>query len=743
MMQHTPDCDSECIAAAPPVPTELGEYRLLEKLGEGGMGAVYKAVHTRLDKVVALKFLLKTDQADDSAIDRFEREMKAVGRLNHPNLIQAYDAREIDGTRFLVTEYVEGLDLEGLLQRGGPLPIADACELCRQAALGLQAIYEHGMVHRDIKPSNLMLTCQGVVKVLDLGLARARPAAATGNTLTVAGQLMGTPDYMAPEQASDCHAADIRADLYSLGCTLYELLTGEVVFGDPQYKSFIDKAAAHMMRTARPIQELRGEIPVSLAAIIHRMLAKEPGQRFPTPAQVVEALTPFAAGCDLKGWLHHCGVNTTVSNAPVPTPLASEVSLAPGVDTGRRRLAVQILADADRALRRAAVQPGRSSEQPESGLSQRPSRSSRRAVAILALLGVAVVGIAVWFMIPGDGSPAEKPLRQSPTEVSATSSNQPATTTPPAEPKPHKTVAQPPAPPETPFAPAKPALAVAPFDDAQAKQHQKAWAEYLGVPVSQTNSVGMKLVLIPPGEFKMGSTDDERASSSTSGERPSHRVRITRPFLLGACEVTQAEFRSLLGSNPSRFKRGPNAKRETTEQDADRRPVESVSWALAAEFCQRLSALPGEQSAGRVYRLPREAEWEYACRAGSATRWSCDETKLAEHAWFGRPEGKPLPVGQKKPNPWGLYDVHGNVFEWCQDWFASDYYRQSPTDDPSGPTSGLERVIRGGSWWNNSADYCRSAARVGAPLEGSEMIGFRVLCEVRSRSETAGTPAAK
>ncbi len=173
--------DSEARRIDGPEPTllgSLGEYELLEKLGEGGMGAVYKARHTKLKRLVALKVLPKARVHHEGTVARFEREMEAVGRVNHPNIVQAHDAREIDGERFLVMEYVDGLDLDELVRRHGPLPIADACELIRQAAVGLQYAHEHGLVHRDIKPSNLMLSREGQVKILDLGLAllESRPA---------------------------------------------------------------------------------------------------------------------------------------------------------------------------------------------------------------------------------------------------------------------------------------------------------------------------------------------------------------------------------------------------------------------------------------------------------------------------------------------------------------------------------------------------------------------------------------
>src|SRR5687768_8431393 len=226
----------------------IREYKLLAKLGEGGMGAVYKALHTRLDKIVALKILPTDRMRDGGAVARFQREMKAVGRLDHPNIVRAMDAGEEAGMHFLVMEYVEGIDLSLLAKNVGPLPVADACELVRQAALGLQEAHEHGMVHRDIKPSNLILAksrrknSPPTLKILDLGLALlSETLAPDSGGLTTSGQMMGTIDYMAPEQAGDTHQVDIRADIYSLGATLYRLLTGAAPFSGDKFDTPVKK----------------------------------------------------------------------------------------------------------------------------------------------------------------------------------------------------------------------------------------------------------------------------------------------------------------------------------------------------------------------------------------------------------------------------------------------------------------------------------------------------------------------
>ncbi len=283
-----------------PALERLGEYELLEELGRGGMGTVYKARHTQLDRIVALKVLAEAHTANQQAVARFRREMKAVGRLDHPNIVRAHDARQIGDRHFLVMEYVDGWNLDRLSGCLGPLPAADACELVRQAAVGLAYAHRHKLVHRDIKPSNLMLTTDGQLKILDLGLARIRSDQSASVSMTAVGQAMGTPDYMAPEQLSDSHSVDIRADIYSLGCTLYKLLTGAAPFERQECADPMSRAAAHLHDTIPPIRHFRDDLPNGLAAVVNRMLAKSPDERFAEPAEVAAAMEPFARGCDLR-----------------------------------------------------------------------------------------------------------------------------------------------------------------------------------------------------------------------------------------------------------------------------------------------------------------------------------------------------------------------------------------------------------------------------------------------------------
>ena len=223
-----------------------------------------------------------------------------------------------------------------------------------------------------------------------------------------------------------------------------------------------------------------------------------------------------------------------------------------------------------------------------------------------------------------------------------------------------------------------------------------------------TNSIGMQFKLIPAGEFLMGSPGD--APDKSADEIPQHRVRITKPFYLGINEVTQEQYEEVMDKNPSKFK-------------GSSLPVETVSWEDATQFCKKLSELDGKNN----YRLPTEAEWEYACRAGTTTRYSCGDELDSDCAWFSGNSGNQThPVGEKRPNAWGFYDMHGNVLEWCSDWYDSDYYGSSPSADPTGPSTGSNRVIRGGSWDLN-AGLCRSANRNGRrPDRRYDSLGFRV-----------------
>jgi putative intracellular protease/amidase len=271
----------------PPEPADHPRYRIVKLLGAGGMGVVYQAEHRLLERTVALKVINRALTRHPTAVERFRQEVKAAGRLAHPNIVVAHDAEQAGDLHFLVMEYVDGVSLARLVEQRGPLPVGQACACARQAALGLQHAHEQGTVHRDVKPGNLMLTRKGQLKILDFGLARLVQEGPAGKRrLTALGSVVGTPDYMAPEQAGDSHQADIRSDVYALGCTLYFLLAGRPPFAGTS----MEKMLSHLESEPQALTGLRDDVPPELVAVVGRMMAKDPARRYQTPAEVAAAL---------------------------------------------------------------------------------------------------------------------------------------------------------------------------------------------------------------------------------------------------------------------------------------------------------------------------------------------------------------------------------------------------------------------------------------------------------------------
>jgi len=287
----------------------LGDYVIQDEIGAGGMGQVFKAWRRDMERNVALKILPARAMGSPEAVERFRREVKAAARLEHPNIVTAYDTGEAEGVHFLVMQYIDGKDLAHVVAERGPLPVDEAVDCVTQAARGLESAHKRGVIHRDIKPGNLLLDQEGTVRVLDMGLARidesASPYAPTApEALTESGQVMGTYDYMAPEQAEDTHAADHRADVYSLGCTLFRLLTDRKPY---QADTPIKTLLAHLQAPIPSLCELRGEVSPELEAVVQKMLAKAPAQRQQSMGEVIVELE----GC----------IRSSVSEPPTPPPV--------------------------------------------------------------------------------------------------------------------------------------------------------------------------------------------------------------------------------------------------------------------------------------------------------------------------------------------------------------------------------------------------------------------------------------
>lgn len=341
----------------------LGPYRLLDLLGEGGMGQVFRARHQRLHRVVALKVIRQGRlSSDPEVVKRFQRESQLAAQMSHPNVVLVYDADQVDHTHFIAMEYVEGIDLGKLVRERGPLPAKYVCEYLRQASLGLQHAHECGLIHRDIKPSNLLVTrvppkpaddapqdesirfgnpSLSVVKILDMGLARlAESGGKEASFHTQVGTVMGTPDFIAPEQARNASTVDHRADIYSLGCTCYFLLTGQPPFPEG---SVVEKLLMHQLDDPKPIEELRKDVPPALLSVVRKLMAKRPADRYQAAQHVVDELASLpisdSAPSPVKPVVSEKATEVTavVHLTPpiIPKPLKNKV---PGVPEPAKRI---------------------------------------------------------------------------------------------------------------------------------------------------------------------------------------------------------------------------------------------------------------------------------------------------------------------------------------------------------------------------------------------------------------------
>ncbi len=629
-------------------------YRFGALLGAGPLGAVFEAVQCGLSRAVEIRVLPPLLSRDAALMEGFRKVMEGLAAVDSPYIVPQLDIFAEQGLFCLVTA-ASGSSLKERLQLDGPLPEADAADLARQTALGLWHAAQRGFLHRDIKPATLVVTRDGHLRIADFGLADLAEGSAA---LRGTGSVFGTPGYMSQEQWEG--QVDQRSDLYSLGCTLYELVTGEERFNAPLGMSLVAGLIA------RPGPRVPGCSP-ALARIIGRLLEEDPAARFPDGASLAQALEPLARPGRA---LEITPMSFLEASPPTPSPDAPPRPRAWTPPPEDKREAFRSwtppLEDAPAPVRKKVTQEDSSRTKSQRDAEEDPLRTQAKLPAF-----------------------REDPLR--------TQAKLPAFREDPLRTRSR-------------------------LDAVDATP----WEMLSGSGSSSSVAVALQMVHVPAGNFVMGSDVFE---GGRDPDENAHKVVLPRAFYMKATPVTQGEYAAVMGSNPSSFK-----------GVGTRAPVEGVSWYDAVRYCNRLSEKEGLRPAYSIdgeevgflggertgYRLPTEAEWEYACRAGTLTPYSTGTALTARQANYNLVET--TEVRLYPPNPWGLYDMHGNVWEWCWDWYGA--YPRGSVKNPRGPRSGLTRVLRGGGW-DSQARVCRSAARSRfSPSMRTNVIGFRTVISV-------------
>lgn len=665
----------------------LGPYDILERIGEGTYGVVFRAFDNTCGREVAIKVLAPHLASNPVVLRRFIREARTTATLRHKWFVEVFAIEELP-IPYVAMELVHGESLKDLVADAGPLEVARVVAIVRSIASALADLHEHGVVHRDLSPANVMLSAHDEVKIIDLGLAMYRDDPVETTILTESGEALGTPDYIAPEQWDGAHRADHRSDLYSLGCVMLFLLTGRAPYddgGDRRHASIMHR---HLQSSPPRLDERGVAAPAALQDLCSSLLAKHPDDRPNSAADVIQRLDEIDQSSSTSTLLPR-GHGHSSSRPPLPR------------ETGRT--------------------------------SVRARMPNRRRV-ILALCAAATTVLA------GGAAVATVAMMRRRNDV----------------------VDIPP-PPNIP----PPPFAIAPFDSPHAREYQTAWAKYLDVESEVTIQPGITFVLIPPGEFTMGMSQTENDEvvewfaelpENTKGQLdpksavPAHRVRITQPFYMSKFEITQSQYgvvEKTKKPHVSWFSPKGGGSAAIRGAATDEYPVECVSFYDAVTYCNELSKYVGLAPCYELgddgvtvigrdgCRLPTEAEWEYACRAGTESAWyhGDQQGELEQYAHYGQPRDKTtIAVGQKRPNPFGLHDMQGNVWEWCQDWYDPTEYARQVTSlvvDPQGPEEGTTRVLRGGDWVG-SAIHARAGLRNhGKPSDSSfRGRGFRVVVPI-------------
>ncbi len=869
-------------------------YQIIEEIGQGGMGKVFKAKDLELNEIVALKTIKPELGSSPDIIARFKRELRLAREINHDNIIRIHDLGEIEGIKFISMKYIHGQTLKEIIQTTGKLTIDKAIDVTRQICSALEAAHSKGIIHRDLKPQNIMLDKSGKVYVLDFGIARS----VSGTSLTESGAILGTPDFMSPEQFLG-HPIDQRSDIWSLGIMMYEMVTGSQPFKE-EYR----EAIAYSILNLKPVLPslLNPQVPKEVEKIIMKCLEKKPENRFASTSEIC-ALLPANIDKRIKtrtskkkifkyaalfifliavsivafnlymSWAKKRSVKEIETLKPAPVETTSSTvqtessyqknfaqaqsyyqagqyeNALNSIELARKEKSTTELTDLETLVNRdwdkqkaeeAKKQQANQGRQRKATEAERTrdikyqqnfdqAKSCYRAgqyenalhsvdlarieKSTTELIEFETLVKKEWDKYKEDQEKqknalaAEKKkdtsyqqlvdqaksqyqsgqyenalhsielarIEKSTKELADFETvvkrewdkykeDQEKQKNALAEEKKKDTSYQ------QLVDQAKSQYQSGQFENAlrsiklaeigmttpeltkledlvkqeidklekrkqeeagrqkaederkkqeeekrikqdeeqrklqeeQEKQKQAAEEEKKKAgQIWPEPKIGMQFVYVPSGNFLMGS------DNGVSDEKPVHRVELDG-FWLGKYEVTQKQWDAVMRGNPADF-----------FSKGDTHPVEQVSWDDVQKFIRRLNQLTG-----LVFRLPTEAEWEYACKAGMSGETYGD---IALITWYdGNSKGETHAVGQKKANAWGLYDMLGNVGEWCQDWYGPGYYTDSPSRNPPGLFAGTLRVYRGGSWFSK-AQLVRASVRLHqVPSTKSNKIGFRL-----------------
>ncbi len=667
-----------------------GKYRIVKKLGQGGFGITYLAEHVELEKRVAIKEFFFGQYCERDAdtshvtvptagnrelVEKFRRkfvkEAKLIAsKLSHQSIVRVSDVFSENGTSYYVMDYIDGRSLSEIVAERGRMGETEAIGIIDSVGKALEFIHSQKINHLDIKPGNIMVERNsGNVVLIDFGVAKQYDAE-TGEATTTT-PVAHSRGYAPPEQYKPGGVGSFtpESDIYALGATLYKMVTGTT---PPDAMDVVTQGG---------IPPLPGSIsaPVRRAITAAMQTAKKD-----RPHTVAEFL----------GILHGKAVGEETE-----------------VDEKKRKqndIEVIVIDDGRGGKGNNGNNGGRASDSSASGHNPQPqptpqSQPRRKWLPWVVAAVVAVVAFVAIMLLPQQPEPI-------PPDIIAAVASGADTVSQQEQPQ------QPVRPPSQPqVQQQQPAQPNSPQPTQQIVQQQSQFVQPTVIEPEQTerhqnNLMEIEMVWVSGGTFSMGATT-EQSGDAYSDEIPAHRVTLGG-YYIGKYEVTQKLWKAVMGSNPSRFK-------------GDNLPVENVSWNDVQEFIRKLNQLTGKS-----YRLPTEAEWEYAARGGGSSlvyKYS-GSNNIGSVAWYRGNSGYGThPVGSKSPNELGIYDMSGNVWEWCQDWYDNGYYDKLPQRNPTGPTSGVHRVCRGGSWYDDDRS-CRVSNRSRSNSSNRRnYLGFRLV----------------